>query len=54
MKTGYNSLEIYFFFRRLNLFFLNLEKKQKIIKKTGLTYTKTLKNFEYEKNNEKY
>lgn len=47
-------LEIIFLFGHLNLALLLFDKKQEIIKKSGLIYTKLVKIFEYEKNNNRY
>lgn len=47
-------LEFLLLFRCLNLSFLSLEKRQKVIKKFELIYTKVVKNFEYKKNNNRY
>ena len=41
-------------FGRLNLASLPPEKRQEVIKKTGLMHTKLLEIFEYEKNNDGY
>lgn len=47
-------LESLFLFKRLNLSSLSLEKRQKVVEKSGLSYTEVVENFEYEKNNDRY
>lgn len=46
--------EFIFLYRRLNLFFLSLGKRQKVVKKSGLIHTKVVEIIEYEKNNDGY
>lgn len=53
-EQGIMVLEFVPSFGRFNLSSLNLEKRQKIIKKAGLTYIEAVKIFEYRKNNNKY
>ena len=45
------TLEFLFPFSQLNLAFLISEKRNKIVEKYGLEFTKTVKIFEYKKNN---
>lgn len=44
-------LKFIFPFGRLNLALLTPEKRQKVMKKTGLMHTKAVEVFEYRKNN---
>lgn len=41
-------------FSQLNLVFLSLEKKDKVVEKYKLVFIETMENFEYKKNNDKY
>ena len=54
MRSRHNSLRIFFLFRYLNLSSLSLENRQEVIKKSDLTYTEVIENFEYRKNNDRY
>lgn len=47
-------LEYNFSFRHFNLPFLTPKKREKVIKKVALKYTKAVKIFEYRKNNNSY
>lgn len=47
-------LEYNFSFRYFNLLFLTSKKREEVIKKVGLKYTKAVKIFEYRKNNNSY
>lgn len=43
-----------FSFSQLNLVFLNLEKRDKVVEKYGLIFTEVVKIFEYKINNDRY
>lgn len=46
--------EFILFYKQLNLASFTLKKGEKVIQQTGLTFIKTVKIFEYEKNNNEY
>lgn len=47
-------IEFFLPFKRLNLLFLRLEKRQKVVKKSDFTYIKVVEVFDYGKNNDRY
>lgn len=46
--------EFLFLFGQLNLAFLSLEKRDKVVKKCRLVFTEAVEIFEYRKNNDRY
>lgn len=53
-KTKQYGFKIFSFFGYLNLNFLSIEKKEKVIKNTGFIIDKAIEIFRYKKNTNQY
>lgn len=54
MRPNIITSEFLFSFGRLNLAFLSSEKRDEVVEKCGLVFTKVVEIFEYKKNNNSY